>query len=223
MTGHNTEILLNNTNLDSKNPLFVSDIDWYKDLLFIVGNNSKIYKYNVTSHKSTLLKHANPSSSVAIEWLTEKIYWADPKKQIVSYVYKNNHSATIKSVYGILYVYILFKIFRSNFDGNHEEPIVFSKVVKNLILDTMEAYLYWSTSRTVEVVRLNGEDRRHYRSEEDFNGRQVAGLTLDQDNRFVYWVVGNDIDDFKLYRSLTADMLPLGPEIVPEMVLLFLF
>jgi proto-oncogene tyrosine-protein kinase ROS len=70
----------------------------------------------------------------------------------------------------------------------------------------------------VEVARLNGEDRRYYRSEDDFDGRHVVGLTLDLDNRFVYWIVGDYINDYKLYRALTVDMLPPDSSIVSEMV-----
>lgn len=110
------------------------------------------------------------------------------------------------------------QISRSNLDGTQQEPIAIVGIVRKLLLDSLEANLYWSTARTVEVVRLNGENRRRYRTEDEFNGRHVAGLTLDLENRFVYWVVGDPGGEYKLYRSLTADMLPVGPEIVPELV-----
>ncbi|XP_014219351.1 proto-oncogene tyrosine-protein kinase ROS [Copidosoma floridanum] len=137
------------------------------------------------------MRHAASANRVAFDWIARKIYWADEKKRIV---------------------------LRSHLDGSHREPVAIVGVVQRLLIDSLEAHLYWSTSRTVEVVRLNGEDRRQYRSEDDFDGRRVSGLTLDLDNRYVYWIVGDTEDDFKLYRSLTADNLPTDQDILPEVV-----
>lgn len=68
------------------------------------------------------------------------------------------------------------------------------------------------------MTRLNGDEKRRYRAEEDFDGRHVTGLTLDLENRFVYWIVGETYDDCGLYRSITSDMLPNNHDVVAEMV-----
>lgn len=89
LIGENVKTLVDITDLDEENNILVIDVCWYKDLLFIVGNNTKLYEYNTTSHGKNMINYANSISSVAVEWITEKIYWADPKKQIVShYSYK---------------------------------------------------------------------------------------------------------------------------------------
>ncbi|XP_011494388.1 PREDICTED: proto-oncogene tyrosine-protein kinase ROS [Ceratosolen solmsi marchali] len=191
LIGENVKALVNITSLDEGNSFIISDICWYEDLLFLVGNNSKLYQYNTTSQRNIIVKFAHAISNVAVEWITKKLYWSDAKKQA---------------------------ILRSNMDGSLQEPIAIVGMTRTLLLDCLEATLYWSTSRTVEVARLNGEERRHYRSEDDFDGRHVVGLTLDLDNRFVYWIVGDYTDDYMLYRALTVDMLPPDSNIVPEMV-----
>ncbi|KAJ8678681.1 hypothetical protein QAD02_014468 [Eretmocerus hayati] len=191
LIGGNVKTLVNMADVDREDVLYPIDVNAHRESLFIVGNNSKLYTYNTTNHQRNEVKFAYPVSNVEVEWITEKIYWADPEKQV---------------------------IFRSNQNGSRREPIILAGMVKNLLIDSMEAYLYWSTSRTVEVVRLNGEGRRWYRSEEDFNGQHVAGLTLDLENRFVYWAIGDYEGEYKMYRSLTADMLPADREIVPDLV-----
>lgn len=95
---------------------------------------------------------------------------------------------------------------------------MYSGSVKNLIIDSLEGNLYWSTSRTVEVVHLNGEDKRQYRSQDNFNAHHVVAMTLDFENRFVYWIVGDYAGDYKLYQALTVDMLPSDKAIASELV-----
>ena len=65
----------------------MTDVCWFKDVLFIVGNNSKLYQYNTTSHKKHVVEYANSVTSAAVDWITGKIYWADQKKRIVSFLY----------------------------------------------------------------------------------------------------------------------------------------
>ncbi|OXU31361.1 hypothetical protein TSAR_014934 [Trichomalopsis sarcophagae] len=191
LIGQNVKSIVNITDLNKDDAVSIIDISWYQDLFYVVGNDSKLYQYNTTNSQKSVVKFASPVSSAAVEWMTKKIYWADPKKRI---------------------------ILRSNLDGTHKEPVVVAGIVKKMLIDSLEANLYWSTSRTVEVARLNGEDRRQYRYEGDFNGHHVAGLTLDLENRFVYWIIGDYENDYKLFRSLTADMLPIDREIIPELV-----
>lgn len=91
-------------------------------------------------------------------------------------------------------------------------------IVKELMIDSMEAYLYWSTGHAVEVARLNGQDRRYYHSDEIFNGKQVMGLTLDTENRYVYWIVRSYESGSIVYRAPTSERIPMSHKIVPEKV-----
>lgn len=61
----------------------IVDVAWYKDLLYLVGNNSMLYCYNTTSHEKNKM-HINSVGSVAVDWISKKLYWANPKQQIVS-------------------------------------------------------------------------------------------------------------------------------------------
>jgi len=91
-------------------------------------------------------------------------------------------------------------------------------IVKELMIDSLEAYLYWSTGHAVEVARLNGQDRRYYHLDEIFNGKQVMGLTLDTENRYVYWIVRSYESGSIVYRAPTSERISMNQKIIPEKV-----
>ncbi|XP_015109279.1 proto-oncogene tyrosine-protein kinase ROS [Diachasma alloeum] len=191
VTGENVQTLIHRESLrDFDSEYHIVDVSWYKDILYIVGNNSALYKYNITSHQKTKF-NINSVGSVAVDWIAKKLYWANPKQQIIT---------------------------RANLNGTHQEPMSILAIVKELIIDSQEAYLYWSTGHAVEVARLNGLDRRYYHSDEIFNGKQVMGLTLDTENRFVYWIVRSYESGSIVYRAPTSERIPMSQKIVPERV-----
>lgn len=82
MIGENLDILIHNTNLKEESEYHILDLSWYKDVLYMVGNNSFLYQYNMTSHLKSSL-NISSISSVAIDWISKKLYWANFKQQIV--------------------------------------------------------------------------------------------------------------------------------------------
>ncbi|XP_015585702.1 proto-oncogene tyrosine-protein kinase ROS isoform X3 [Cephus cinctus] len=191
VTGENVDTLIHKTSLkDSDNEYHIVDISWYKDILYLVGNNSILYRYNITSHQKTRL-NINSVGSIAVDWISKKLYWANPKQQVIT---------------------------RSNLNGSQHETMSILAIVKELMIDSLEAYLYWSTGHAVEVARLNGQDRRYYHSDEIFNGKQVMGLTLDTENRYVYWIVRSYESGSVVYRAPTSERIPMNYKIEPEKV-----
>ncbi|XP_046600630.1 proto-oncogene tyrosine-protein kinase ROS isoform X2 [Neodiprion lecontei] len=189
VTGENVETLIHRASWkDSEMQYHIVDVAWYKDLLYLVGNNSVLYCYNTTSHENNRM-HINSVGSVAVDWISKKLYWANPNQQIIT---------------------------RANLDGTHQEPMSILAIVKELMIDSLEAYLYWSTGYAVEVSRLNGQDRRFYYSDEIFIGKQVMGLTLDTENKFVYWIVRSYESGSILYKAPTSERIPLNDKIIPE-------
>ncbi|XP_011869660.1 PREDICTED: proto-oncogene tyrosine-protein kinase ROS isoform X2 [Vollenhovia emeryi] len=191
VTGENIDTLINKATLkESENEFHIVDVSWYKDVLYIVGNNSALYRYNVSNHQKTKL-NIHSVGSVAVDWISKKLYWANPKQQIIT---------------------------RANLNGSQQEPMSILAIVKELMIDSLEAYLYWSTGHAVEVARLNGQDRRYYHLDEIFNGKQVMGLTLDTENRYVYWIVRSYESGSIVYRAPTSERIPMSHKIIPEKV-----
>ncbi|XP_014608086.1 PREDICTED: proto-oncogene tyrosine-protein kinase ROS isoform X1 [Polistes canadensis] len=191
VTGENIDTLIYKTSLkESENTYHILDVSWYKDMLYIVGNNSALYQYNFTTHVKTKL-NIHSVGSVAVDWISKKLYWANPKQQIIT---------------------------RANLNGTQQEPMSILAIVKELMIDSLEAYLYWSTGHAVEVARLNGQDRRYYHSDEIFNGKQVMGLTLDTEHRYLYWIVRSYESGSIVYRAPTSERIPMDQKIIPEKV-----
>lgn len=63
------------------------DICWYRDILYLVTNTTKVYWYNMTSHEYGHLHNLDSVGSIAIDWLGKKLYWSNPKQQLVSVFY----------------------------------------------------------------------------------------------------------------------------------------
>lgn len=83
VTGENIDTLIYKASLKEAGSEFhIVDVSWYKDVLYIVGNNSALYRYNITSHQKTKL-NIHSVGSVAVDWISKKLYWANPKQQIV--------------------------------------------------------------------------------------------------------------------------------------------
>ncbi|XP_011687300.1 PREDICTED: proto-oncogene tyrosine-protein kinase ROS isoform X2 [Wasmannia auropunctata] len=191
VTGENIDTLVNKAILqESENEFHIVDVSWYKDVLYIVGNNSALYRYNISNHQKTKL-NIHSVGSVAVDWISKKLYWANPKQQIIT---------------------------RANLNGSQQEPMSILAIVKELMIDSLEAYLYWSTGHAVEVARLNGQDRRSYHVDEIFTGRQVMGLTLDTENRYVYWIVRSYEHGSIVYRAPTSERIPMSHKIISEKV-----
>ncbi|XP_025159700.1 proto-oncogene tyrosine-protein kinase ROS isoform X2 [Harpegnathos saltator] len=190
VTGENIDTLIDKTSLkESGSEFHIVDVSWYKDVLYFVGNNTALYRYNVSSHQRTKLM--NSVAGIAVDWISKKLYWAYPKNQI---------------------------IVKANLDGTHQDPMSIITTAKELTIDSLEAYLYWSTGHDVQVVRLNEQDKRYYHSDEIFNGKQVMGLTLDFENRYVYWIVRSYVSGSIVYRAPTSEQIPMSQKIVPEKV-----
>jgi len=61
-----------------------------------------------------------------------------------------------------------------------KEPLPILTVAKELNIDAVHAYIYWSTGHAVEVARLNGKSRRTYFPPELFSGKHGKFLRSDK-------------------------------------------
>ena len=85
MTGENIDTLIYKASLkETEVDYHIVDVSWYKDVLYIVGNNSALYRYNITSHQKM---NIHSVGSVAVDWISKKLYWANPKQQIVNQIF----------------------------------------------------------------------------------------------------------------------------------------
>lgn len=64
--------------------LYITDISWYRDMIYLVTNASTVMWYNCTSTERGLLPALDNVASLAVDWVGHKIYWSNPKQQLVS-------------------------------------------------------------------------------------------------------------------------------------------
>lgn len=149
----------------------VSDIAWFENLIYLVSNNS-LKIYNRTSRELSSLGDLDSVESVAIDWIGRRLYWSNPSKQL---------------------------IIRSDLGGDQQQKLTIA-VARELRIDSLNGFIYYSSGHAVEACRLNGKKKKTYFSVEPYSGLQVMGLTLDMDNEHIYWI-GRKFDSSSLYRS----------------------
>lgn len=80
-TGENVQSVLHKSMMKS---FFFTNVASYRDILYLVTNTSQIYWYNTTTHKHGQLVDIESVQSVAVDWIGKKLYWSNPKQQLVS-------------------------------------------------------------------------------------------------------------------------------------------
>ncbi|KAK5650142.1 hypothetical protein RI129_001171 [Pyrocoelia pectoralis] len=186
-TGENVQTLVQKNVMKDYH---IIDIAWYNDQIYVVTNNSQIFWHNLKSHKGGQLVDIDSVSSIAVDWIGKKLYWSNPKQQL---------------------------ILRGNLNGTQQEPLPILTLAKELNIDAVQAYLYWSTGHAVECARLNGADRLVYHPAQLFSGKQVMGLTLDMHRNMVYWIIRGS-EGSNLFRAPMAGAFLPGTKPVPESV-----
>ncbi|KAI5646079.1 protein tyrosine kinase domain-containing protein [Phthorimaea operculella] len=180
LTGQRLRTLIDRTRLKN---FYITDISWYRDKLYLVTNTSTVIWFNTTSLETGLMPNMENVGSLAVDWVGRKIYWSNPTQQLIT---------------------------RGNFDGTNREPVPIVTVAKELLIDSLGAYIYWNTGHAVEAARLNGENKMVYYPAQLFSGKQVMGLTADLENKWLYWLV-RSYDGSELHRAPTADRISNGP------------
>lgn len=81
LTGDNLQTLIHRSDLKS---LQITDISWYRDMLYLVTNASTVMWYNTTTGINGTMHNMDNVGSLAVDWVGKKIYWSNPKQQLVS-------------------------------------------------------------------------------------------------------------------------------------------
>jgi proto-oncogene tyrosine-protein kinase ROS len=78
--GENVETLIHKSRM--KNFYFI-DMTWYKEQIYLVTNDSHVYWYNTKTHNQGQLIDIDSVGSIAVDWIGMKLYWSNPKRQMV--------------------------------------------------------------------------------------------------------------------------------------------
>ncbi|KAI4460354.1 tyrosine-protein kinase receptor [Holotrichia oblita] len=151
-------------------------------------------------------------------WYKDQIYLVTNTHQVYMYSFVNHKYEQMKNFDSVRSISVDWIDNAGNFIGTEKETLPIVTMANELIVDSVRAYLYWSTLHTVSCSRLNGDNITIYHTDQLFSGKQVMGLTLDIDHQYVYWIVrgsggsnlfrapmaGSDITKGKLEEKVTS-------------------
>ncbi|NXH73549.1 ROS1 kinase, partial [Hydrobates tethys] len=154
----------------------ISDLDWYNGTLYWINSMGEVQTWSLNKREGTTenthVSDIRNARTLAFDWLGQCLYWAGKANTI----------------------------YRRSLLGGHMDVVahvVF--LVKDLVVDSVNGYLYWATMHSVESARLNGEEYLMLQEQLQFSGKQVVGLTLDLTYGFLYWLVQDSLH-LNLYR-----------------------
>jgi hypothetical protein len=64
--------------------LFLTDLTWADDKIFWASSFNKVYMYDRTTSRQSEMAHISDATSVAYDWLGQKLYWSNPVHNVVS-------------------------------------------------------------------------------------------------------------------------------------------
>ncbi|XP_010003164.1 PREDICTED: proto-oncogene tyrosine-protein kinase ROS [Chaetura pelagica] len=154
----------------------ISDLDWFNDTLYWVNSMGKVQTWSLNKKEgnteNTYVSDIRNARILAFDWLGQCLYWAGKANTI----------------------------YRKSVLGGHTDVVAHVAFqVNDLVVDSVNGYLYWTTMYSVESTRLNGEEYLMLQEQLQFSGKQVIGLTLDLTYGFLYWLVQDSLC-LNLYR-----------------------
>ncbi|XP_061846106.1 proto-oncogene tyrosine-protein kinase ROS [Colius striatus] len=148
----------------------ITDLDWYNDTLYWINSMGKVQTWSWREtediSENSYVSGIRNARILALDWLGQCLYWA----------------GTANTIY------------RKSLPGGHIDVVAHVMFpVKDLVVDSVNGYLYWATLYSVESTRLNGEEYFMLQEQLQFSGKQVVGLTLDLTCGFLYWLVQDSL------------------------------
>ncbi|XP_077977455.1 proto-oncogene tyrosine-protein kinase ROS-like [Glandiceps talaboti] len=159
----------------------ITDLDWYDNYVYWSTEEGavQILNRNDASGDVTTVDEISSVEVLVVDWFTGMLYWL---------------AKTDKTIWR--------SFLAENGTESGREAIVTSPAT-DMALDSVQAYLYWTTSRTVECARLNGENDFIYQELEKFSGEEITALTLNFDDSLLYWFI-HTASGLKLFQAELA-------------------
>ncbi|CAG7731891.1 unnamed protein product [Allacma fusca] len=166
--------------------LMISSLAWHDHAsVYFALTNGTIFHYvaenQTTNPKLTQIRSISYAHSIAFDYIGQKLYWSNPKRQ-----------AILRCSIGLC-------------DESREnvELLQVVTIAREIAIDSENAFLLWSTGHSLEISRLNGYNHSVLYQTGLFSGVQIMGLTVDTG-------VLSGLDKSKVYfitRSSTGSKL----------------
>ncbi|KAK9959557.1 hypothetical protein ABG768_009676 [Culter alburnus] len=152
----------------------VQDMDWYGSTIYWTNTSGHINWIELGIQSLSVMTMPSPmnAEALAFDWLGQYLYWSCNSNQICR---------------------------GSTSDHGVEIFLQAEQKILSLVIDSLNAAIYWTTETSVEVCRLDGEDYQLLDKLSVFSGKEVAGITLNVIEGNLYWLV-QDGSLLNLYR-----------------------
>ncbi|XP_075453845.1 proto-oncogene tyrosine-protein kinase ROS isoform X2 [Ascaphus truei] len=160
----------------------ISDLDWYNGTLYWSNITGEVHRWETRDTAGLSASHIpgiRRAGALAFDWLGQFIYWSDKANS---------------------------KIYRKPLGSLEIDTVTAVKyLAKDLAVDSINAFLYWSTDYTVESSRLNGQSHLTLQSLKLFSSTQVVALTVDLKYGLLYWLVKDELNINMYSAALRRD------------------
>ncbi|ROJ78752.1 Proto-oncogene tyrosine-protein kinase ROS [Anabarilius grahami] len=152
----------------------VQDMDWCGSTIYWTNTSGHINWIELGNQSLSVMTMPSPmnAEALAFDWLGQYLYWSCNSNQICR---------------------------GSTSDHGVEIFLQAEQKILSLVIDSLNAAIYWTTETSVEVCRLDGEDYQLLDKLSVFSGKEVAGITLNVIEGNLYWLV-QDGSLLNLYR-----------------------
>jgi hypothetical protein len=173
----------------------ISSLTWHETTsVFFSTNNGSVFGYDGGRGMATSgvkhLKGISYAQSLAFDYMGERLYWSNPKKQaLLRCSLKEIEAGNVKT-------------------GAEWLPVM--TTAQEIAIDSYKALLLWSTDHSIEMSRLNGHQHSVLHSVGLFTGKRIMGIALDTDQSRIYWIsrssTGSDL--YRLSYNVKSTQAP---------------
>ena len=134
LMGENVETILPISHVQRQQ---IHHIASFRQQTYVSLQNGSVLQLRLSSTSGSVqqIGRISGASCIALDWLGSKLYFANEPQQTIS---------------------------RSNLDGSSIETLPLFSTVKELVLDSLQAFMYWSTGHSVEVASFHALQKHKY-------------------------------------------------------------
>ncbi|XP_071513555.1 proto-oncogene tyrosine-protein kinase ROS isoform X2 [Panulirus ornatus] len=192
LAGSESSVLISQeTLLTELNDGKIADLAFFRDALVMAVNNQSVFVMNTTTSLFTKLPNTHGVLSVAVDWLTQRLFWANPHRQMIGWTSMN---------------------------GSSQGPLNVVTAAREVRVDALHGQLFWTTPHALLMSSLAGRNVTTIHQEGIFSGKQVYGLTVDPEGSRIWWIV-RDAEGCRLFGASLGESVTRFPsKLLPHTV-----
>ncbi|KAK8754621.1 hypothetical protein OTU49_016899, partial [Cherax quadricarinatus] len=192
LAGSESSVLISQDTLQTKlKEGKIADLAFFRDSLVMAVNNQSVFVMNLTTSKFTEMPNTHGVLSVSVDWLTQRLFWANPHRQMIGW---------------------------TNLNGSSQGPLNVVTAAREVRVDALHGRLFWTTPHALLMSTLAGRNVTTIHQEGIFSGKQVYGLTVDSQGSRIWWIV-RDAEGCRLFGASIGNTLNKFPsKLLPHTV-----